>query len=499
LQITQKKIRSPGVVSMENMWLDRYPFKNPPYAHQRDYLAGFWKRPYAALFADMGTGKTYMVINNFAMLYDTGKINSVIIIAPKGVYRNWVDIELPKHLPEHIIHRTALWTPSPRKAEKESLDRLWDVSDDLKILVMNVEALSTKKGVDYVRRFLNCTKAFVAIDESTTIKTPTAKRAKAIVELGKHAAYRRIMTGSPITRSPLDIYQQCAFLSEECLRSPSFYSFRSRYAILVEKNMGSHSFKKVVGYRKLDELKEKIKTFSYRIRKDECLDLPDKVFMKREVQLTKEQVTAYNEMKTMALAMFNDGMVTTVNALTQIMRLHQIICGHVKMDDDTVKELPNYRIQELLSVVEEASDKVIIWATYRHDIEAIKLALSKEYGMTSVGTYYGDTDDEERRRVVQEFQDPDSELRFFVGNPRTGGYGLTLTAADTVIYYSNSFDLEVRLQSEDRAHRIGQTRKVTYVDLMSPGTVDEKIVQALRDKINLSNEVMGEEMKNWLI
>ena len=197
---------------METAWLERYPYKNPPYAHQRDYLAGFWKRPYAALFADMGTGKTYMVINNFAMLYDAGNINAVIIIAPKGVYRNWVDQELPKHLPDHIIHRTALWTPSPRKAEKESLERLWDVTDDLKILVMNVEALSTKKGVDYVRRFLNCTRAFVAIDESTTIKTPTAKRAKAIVELGKHAAYRRIMTGSPITRSPLDIYQQCVFL-----------------------------------------------------------------------------------------------------------------------------------------------------------------------------------------------------------------------------------------------------------------------------------------------
>ena len=484
---------------MEDMWIDRYRFKNEPYAHQRDYLEGFWKRKYAALFADMGTGKTYMVINNIAMLYDVGKINAAIIIAPKGVYRNWVDIELPKHLPDHILHRIALWTPSPRKPEKESLERLWDVSEDLKILVMNVEALSTKKGVEYVRRFLNCTKAFVAIDESTTIKTPTAKRAKAIVELGKHAEYRRIMTGSPITRSPLDIYQQCAFLSEDCLRSPSFYSFRARYAILVEKHMGSHSFKKVVGYRKLDELKEKIKQFSYRIRKDECLDLPDKVFMKREVQLTKEQVTAYNEMKTMALAMFNDGMVTTVNALTQIMRLHQIVCGHVKMDDDSVKELPSYRIDELMSVIEEASSKVIIWATYRHDIEAIKLALSKEYGMTSVGTYYGDTEDEERRRVVHEFQDPDSELRFFVGNPRTGGYGLTLTAADTVIYYSNSFDLEVRLQSEDRAHRIGQTRKVTYIDLISKGTVDEKIVKALRDKIDLSNEVMGEELKNWLI
>ena len=484
---------------MENMWLERYQFKNPPYAHQKAYLQSFWKRPYAALFADMGTGKTYMVINNFSMLYDTGKINAAVIIAPKGVYRNWVDQELPKHLPDHILHRTALWTPSPRKAEKEALERLWDVSEDLKILVMNVEALSTKKGAGYVRRFLNATRAFVAIDESTTIKTPTAKRAKAIADLGMHAPYRRIMTGSPITRSPLDIYQQCAFLSKDCLDTPSYYSFRARYAIMVEKSVGTHSFKKVVGYRKLDELKEKIDKFSYRVRKDECLDLPDKVFMKREVQLTKEQVVAYNDMKNLALAMFNDGMVTTVNALTQIMRLHQIVCGHVKLDDDTVKELPNYRIEELMSVIQEASDKVIIWATYRHDIEAIKLALSKEYGMTAVGTYYGDTDDEERRRVVREFQDPDSDLRFFVGNPRTGGYGLTLTAADTVIYYSNSFDLEVRLQSEDRAHRIGQTRKVTYVDLMSPGTVDEKIVKALRDKIDLSNAVMGEEMKNWLI
>jgi len=192
-------------------------------------------------------------------------------------------------------------------------------------------------------------------------------------------------------------------------------------------------------------------------------------------------------------------MVSTVNALTQLMRLHQIVCGHVKLDDDRVVEVLSNRIQELLSVIEEASDKVIIWANYRHDIDAIKLALQKEYGMNAVGTYYGDTDDDERARVVKEFQDPDSELRFFVGNPRTGGYGLTLTAADTVVYFSNSFDLEVRLQSEDRAHRIGQTRSVTYVDLMSPGTVDEKIVKALRDKIDIANEVLGEEIKAWLI
>ena len=484
---------------MEDLWIERYPFKNKPFDHQRKYLERFWKKPVAALFADMGTGKSFMVINNIAMLYDVGKINSALVIAPKGVYRNWVDQELPKHLPEHIISRTALWTPSPRKAERAELDSLWDVTEDLKILVMNVEALSTTKGFEYAKRFAMYTKCFMAIDESTTIKTPTAKRAKNVVKVGTHAQYRRIMTGSPVTRSPMDLYQQCDFLSNECLDSPSFYAFRARYAILVEKHMGSHSFKKIVGYRKLDELKEKLDRFSYRITKDECLDLPPKVFIKREVQLTKEQLKAYEEMKTLALAMFDGGLTTTVNALTQLMRLHQITCGHSKLDDGTEISIPTKRTEELLSVIEETSGKVIIWANYRHDIESIKLELQKEYGMAAVGTYYGDTDDEERRRVVREFQDPESELRFFVGNPRTGGYGLTLTAASTVVYYSNSFDLEVRLQSEDRAHRIGQTRSVTYVDLMVPGTIDEKIVRALRDKIDIANEVLGEEMKDWLI
>ena len=484
---------------MEDLWIERYPFKNKPFDHQRKYLERFWKRPVAALFADMGTGKSFMVINNIAMLYDVGKINSALVIAPKGVYRNWVDQELPKHLPEHIISRTALWTPSPRKAEKAELDNLWEVTEDLKILVMNVEALSTAKGMEYAKRFAMFTKCFMAIDESTTIKTPTAKRAKNVVKVGTHALYRRIMTGSPVTRSPMDLYQQCDFLSNDCLDSPSFYAFRARYAILVEKHMGSHSFKKIVGYRKLDELKEKLDRFSYRITKEECLDLPPKVFVKREVQLTKEQMKAYEEMKTLALAMFDKGLTTTVNALTQLMRLHQITCGHSKLDDGTEISIPTKRTEELLSVIEETSGKVIIWANYRHDIESIKLELQKEYGMAAVGTYYGDTDEEERRRVVREFQDPESELRFFVGNPRTGGYGLTLTAASTVVYYSNSFDLEVRLQSEDRAHRIGQTKSVTYVDLMVPGTIDEKIVRALRDKIDIANEVLGEEMKEWLI
>jgi SNF2 family DNA or RNA helicase len=482
-----------------NQFLSTYPFKNKPFLHQQAYLQRFWDCPVAALFADMGTGKSFMLINNAAMLYDTGKINGVLIVAPKGVYRNWYDTEIPKHLPEHVVYRMAIWAASPRKAEQQALDDLFTVTEDLKILVMNVEAFSTPKGTAFAKRFLLVHNALMAVDESTTIKTPTSTRSKNTEKVGRGARFRRIMTGSPVTKSPMDLYQQCAFLSDGCLNTGSYYVFQARYAVTVERQLNTHSFKQIVGYRRLDELKEKLDRFAFRVKKEECLDLPDKLYVKREVDLTDEQVKAYNEMKTMALAQINGGLVSTVNALTQIMRMHQIVCGHVKMDDGTVVELPNNRIKELLGLVEETDGKIIIWATYRHDIEAIKMALAKEYGMNTIGTYYGDTDGDERKRVLEEFQKPDSDMRFFIGNPSTGGYGLTLTAASTMVYYSNSFDLEKRLQSEDRAHRIGQTKNVTYIDLISPGTVDEKIVKALRDKINIATQVLGEDLKQWLI
>jgi SNF2 family DNA or RNA helicase len=447
----------------------------------------------------MGTGKSYMLINNIALLYDKGGINAALIVAPKGVYRNWTSSEIPKHMPDHILYRLAIWTPSPKKAEKENLDNMFSITEDLKILVMNIEALSTKKGTSFAQRFLNAHTAMMAIDESTTIKNHSALRSKNAVTVGIKAKFRRILTGSPVTRSPMDLFQQCAFLSYGCLNQGSFYGFQNRYAVVIERRLASHSFKQIVGYQRLDELSSKLNAFSFRIRKEECLDLPEKIYVKREVDLTDEQRRAYNQMRTMALAQFREGMTTTVNALTQIMRLHQIVCGHIKLDDGTVKELPNLRIQEMLDTIEESDGKVIIWATYRHDIETIRLTLQKTYGMNSVASYYGDTTDDDRQEIITRFQDPKSELRFFVGNPRTGGYGITLTEAKLVIYYSNSFDLEVRLQSEDRAHRIGQKNNVTYVDLMCPGTVDEKIVQALRNKIDIAGRVLKEDVKTWLI
>jgi SNF2 family DNA or RNA helicase len=482
-----------------DQFLSTYPFKNKPFVHQQAYLQRFWEYQVAALFADMGTGKSFMLINNVAMLYDRGKLNGFLIVAPKGVYRNWYDTEIPKHLPDHVVYRMAIWSPNPRKAEQKAMDELFTVTEDLKILVMNVEAFSTAKGTAYAKRFLLVHNAMMAIDESTTIKTPGSARSKNTEKVGRGARYRRILTGSPVTKSPMDLYQQCAFLSDDCLDVSSYYVFQARYAVTVERQLNTHSFKQIVGYRRLDELKEKLDRFAYRVKKEECLDLPDKLYVKREVDLTPEQLKYYNEMKAFAMAQIDGGLVSTVNALTQLMRLHQIVCGHVKLDDGTVIELPNKRMDELLSVVEETDGKLIIWANYRHDIEAIKMALSKEYGMNAVGMYYGDTEMDERKRVLEEFQNPESEMRFFVGNPSTGGYGLTLTAANTMVYYSNSFDLEKRLQSEDRAHRIGQTKNVTYIDLIAVGTVDEKIVKALRAKIDIATQVLGEEIKAWLI
>jgi SNF2 family DNA or RNA helicase len=440
-----------------------------------------------------------MLINNAAMLYDKGKINAMLIVAPKGVYRNWYKSEIPKHMPEHISYKMACWNPTPRKAEKHEMDVMFNAVDDLRILIMNIEAFSTEKGQQFAKVFLRVTDAFMAIDESTTIKTPTAKRTKAIVKIGKEARYRRIATGSPVTKSPLDLYSQCDFLGEDCLNYNSYYAFQARYAILVERKMPTHTFKQVVGYRHLDELKDKLDRFAFRVTKDECLDLPDKIYLRRDVDLSAEQKKAYEQMKLMALSVLDEGLVSTNNALTQLMRLHQIVCGYVKLDDGQEIDLPNNRLSELMDLLAESDGKVIIWANYRKNIQDIKLAIQKEYGMTSVATYYGDTAAEDRQDIVDKFSDPKSELRFFVGNPTTGGYGLTLVSSHTVVYYSNSFDLEKRLQSEDRAHRIGQTEKVTYIDLIATSTVDEHIVKALRNKINIASAVLGEEIKGWLI
>ena len=474
-----------------------YKFKTKPFAHQLKALELSWKKEVYAYFMEMGTGKSKVLIDNIAMLYDNGKINGALIIAPKGVYKNWHDSEIPTHLPDHIDKKVVLWQATINDKQQKKLNTLFESGEDLHILLMNVEAFSTKKGLEFARKFLSCHKALMAIDESTTIKNPSAKRTKNILTLSKHSNYRRILTGSPVTKSPLDLYSQCQFLDPWLLDHQSYYSFRTRYALMKTANFGGKSVQIIVGYRNLAELSDKLQPFSYRVLKDDCLDLPKKMFMKRVIQLSDEQQKVYKQMKQNALAILNGKMITTVNAITQIMRLHQITCGHFKADDGTIQDLKNDRMNELMSVLEEVEGKVVIWAHYRHDVENIVKTIEKKYP-GSVVTYYGDTSTEDRQDAIKKMQDKNSPVRFFVGTPQTGGYGITLTEASTMIYYSNGYDLEKRQQSEARIDRIGQEKPMTYIDIEAEGTVDERIVKALKAKVNIASKVMGEELKDWI-
>jgi len=474
-----------------------YKFKTKPYKHQLTALKKSWNKETYAYFMEMGTGKTKVLIDNMSMLYDKGKIDGALIIAPKGVVKTWYEQELPTHLPKHIENVSILWQSNITKKQQEKLETLFEIETALHILVMNVEALSTEKGVKFAAKFLNSHKTLMAIDESTTIKTPTAKRTKNIIGLGKHAKYRRIMTGSPVTKNPLDLYTQCEFLDPYLLDFASYYAFRNRYAEMTTMNVRGRSIQVVKEFRHLGELSESLQPFSYRVLKEDCLDLPPKNFTKRHIVLTSEQRKIYDQMKKHALAMLNGKVTSTMTVLTQLMRLHQITCGHFTADDGSTQLVPNNRITELMNVLEEIEGKAIIWANYQKDITSIIESIVKVYGPGSVVDYYGLTPQEERQDNIRKFQN-DSKCRFLVGTPQTGGYGITLTQANTVIYYSNGYDLEKRLQSEDRAHRIGQKKTVTYVDLICEDTIDEKIVKALRDKINIASEVMGEELKDWI-
>jgi SNF2 family DNA or RNA helicase len=475
-----------------------YKFKTKPFAHQLKALEMSWDKKVFAYFMEMGTGKSKVLIDNMSMLYDKGLINGALIIAPKGVYKNWFDSEIPTHMPDHIEKKMVLWESSAGKFKEKELNTLFQSDHDFHILIMNVESLSTKKGKQFAFRFLNCHKSLMAIDESTTIKNPSAIRTKNIIGLGDKVSYKRILTGSPVTKSPLDLFTQCYFLDPWLLDHQSYYTFKTRYAITKQINVSGRMVHIVVGYRNLGELSDKLKPFSHRVLKDDCLDLPPKTYMKRTIQLSEEQSKVYKQMKEIALATLNGKLVTTHNVITQLMRLHQITCGHFKADDGTTQTLKSNRLDELMDVLSEMEGKAVIWAHYRYDIEVIVDAIKKEYGDKSVVTYYGDTSTEDRQKAIKLIQNPKSEVRFIVGTPQTGGYGITLTGASTMIYYSNGYDLEKRQQSEARIDRIGQEKPMTYIDIIAEGTVDEKIVKALRTKVNIATEIMGEELKDWI-
>tara|TARA_R110000822_G_scaffold3680_5_gene15941 strand:+ start:2273 stop:3682 length:1410 start_codon:yes stop_codon:yes gene_type:complete len=465
-----------------------FKYKTTPFEHQREALKKGATSFNFAYFMEMGTGKTKVAIDNASYLFCEQLIDTVIVVAPNSVYRNWEK--------EIEMHGSVDYNITLHKVDKKFNYQL----DKLNYFLINVEALSHSSGVQALSKIIGPlgNKAMMIIDESTTIKNRSAKRTKHIIKLGGLVKYKRILTGSPITKSPLDLFSQCAFLNTSLLGFDSFYTFQARYAVMKQINMGGRSVLLPQYFTNLDELERKIKSFSFRVKKEDCLDLPAKVYQKRMVQLPEEQRKVYEQLKKNAYSVLKDKEVSFANKLTEILRLHQVTNGFVKSDDGSISTFDKCpKLKELFNVLEEAEGKFIIWANYVQNIETIIKKLGEAYGKESVVSIYGAITTEHRQEAVKRFQD-DPKCRFLVGNPSTGGYGLTLTSAAYVVYFSNSYNLEVRQQSEDRAHRIGQTRNVVYIDLLAEKTIDEMIVSALKRKVKISSETLGEEIRSWI-
>lgn len=474
-----------------------FHMRTDPYDHQRKEFERSRDMEYYGLFHEMGTGKSKILVDTIQWLFLKQEIDGVLIVSDKGAYLNWYFEEINKHLPE-LQQRLVYWSSYMNRPEQNKVNEILCAKNDcLDILCINVEALGFQpkkkqtRAFDVAKQFIQSHYTMMIVDESTSIKNPKADRTRACWELGAMCDYRRIATGTPITQSPLDLFGQCQFLKQGILGFHSFVAFRSYYAKMVTISMGSRSFQKIAGFQNLDELTTSIHPFTSRILKSECLDLPDKVYETIYVEQTPEQRTAYENLKEMSLLQFAQGLLTSTSALTTINKLHQINCGHVKLDDKTTIDIPSNRVNMVVNLLSDLDPKikVILWCNFQRDVELLMAALETIDDRRYPVHYYGKTTDNDRLAALSMFK-KDPLCSWFVGTAATGGKALTLVESNFTIYYSNGYNLEDRLQSEDRNHRIGQTSKVTYIDLICAGTVDQRIVKALKTKKDLASQVL---------
>lgn len=490
-----------------------YVPRHPPWQHQQQALNLMEDREAFALLMAMRTGKTKTLLDDWGRLEAQGECDDLLVVAPAGVYRTW-ETAAKDHLSPELLARTWVHTWEAKgtgtKANQKKVDFLINNKDRPRILLVNVEALSSVERARQVCiEFLGQRRSMLVIDESTTIKNPSAKRTKFINrQLKPRANWRRILSGLPTPKSPLDLFSQFEFLDPSILGFKSYYGFKARYAITRSMQFGGRMVPIVVGFRDLDELQEKTRRHSFRVQLEDCYDLPPKIYMKREVELTDEQTKLYKEIKEFATSQLSNGdHVTTTQVITQILRMHQVLCGHVGTEDGKFVEVPEKRTKALLDLLEEHEGKAIIWCSYDYDVRKVAAALedqdrrrhspSTPPSGSVVARFWGGNrssrEDEERRFL----QDPG--CRYMVATAAAGGRGRTWTVADLVVYYSNTADLEHRSQSEERAQGVDKAKSVAYVDLVAPGTVDEKMLKTLRAKINMAAAISGDAWKEWLV
>ena len=539
-------------------------FKTQPFKHQKSEWEYSRELATRAIFWEQGTGKSKLTIDTLCHLYMRGLIDAVLVVAPNGVHRNWVEQELPAHLWDDVAPNTQAFAYSSDKAgaqhHKKSVERVIQ-HVGLSILAMSYDAVMTKAGKDYLNRYFKQRKILYVLDEAHYIKNPSAARTKTILKSAKFAPFRRVLTGTPIANGAFDAYPLIKFLEPDywkALGFATFTEFKHYFGIWQKQRLGDNDkreFEVLVAYRHLDELQNLMKPIASRVTKDDVLDLPPKLYQKRIFQLNPEQARLYSELKNDFMAWLSSpakiadancpqckgageiivdsliypcgcapvGDISETNvviaelAITRLLRLQQVTCGYVPPEDNNepmhMIQGTNKRLEALLNIVEQTQHKVIVWARFQLDIDLIMQALEKA-GVSAV-RYDGRVTETERSDAIARFKgkrpifvdgvvsgyepiEVKEHAKVFVGNPAVGATGLTLTEAKTVVYYSNNFKLIDRLQSEDRAHRIGQDNPVLYVDLIAENTVDEKIVQALREKLDIASQITGDEIKEWL-
>lgn len=498
--------------------------KLPLLSQQREALRRMWGKAEFALLMEQGTGKTMTFIAEALALYSQGKIDALMVLAPNGVHENWILTEIPQYVPDDVSIVTAYYATDANKREKKALERLMTVRDvgdvpPLRILAMSYDSLLVDRGFKFAESFLRCTNAMIVADESQKIKNLDSRRTRRALNIRKHCKIRRIGTGTMITNSPMDAYSQFEFLKPGLLEEDSITAFRAQYAELlphghglvrhiverVERSRGrkmSDKEKEAVApqiikqdaigrpiYRNLDKLHELIAKHSYRVLKADCLDLPPKVYQTRFFHLTKAQRVVYDRMAEELRYILEDGTLLTTSKLVAMGKLRQITSGFLLMRDGSISYIDdNPRIELLHSEVEDIAEPGIIWSQYKEEQRNIERMI-KSLQMTCE-TVNGDTPMKRRREIRDEFQA--GNLQWINAHPATMGSGFTLTKGQTVFYYSNGFNLEERLQSEDRTHRIGTTGTVLYTDFVAIDTRDDDVVWALQHKLDTAAMIQGD-------
>lgn len=486
-----------------------YVSRHKPWTHQRTALDKMGDREAFALLMAMRTGKTKTLLDNWGQLEKNGDCQDLLVIAPGGVYRTW-EKAVADHLGADLLPRVLVftWSAGLGSTGKKNLERFLLDHSKPRVLLVNVEALSNvQRARNVCEEFLGQRRSMLAVDESTVIKNPSAKRTKYINRVLKDLSdYRRILSGLPTPKSPLDLYSQFEFLDPGILGFKSYFGFRARYAVMRQMRFGGRAVPIVVGFRDTEELQDRIKNHSYRVKLEDCYDLPAKQYTIREVTLTEEQRRIYKSLKEFATASLDDDQhVTATQVITQILRMHQVLCGHVGTETGGFQSIPENRTQSLLDLLDEHDGKAIIWCSYDADIQKVSRAIEKQIRGSDyvpdefkhVARFWGGNrssrEDEERKFLT----DPD--CRYIVATAAAGGRGRTWTIADLVVYYSNTADLEHRSQSEERAQGVDKTNSVLYVDLVAPGTVDEKMLQTLRKKITMAAAITSDGWRDWVV